>query len=114
LDPRAKIRGFHNILRILSGLTGTDYSAFFSIVRSELTATFNKLMLSLVQLNYRGPLLQHLLLVRGNNNGAGSMDLKLSMLCLLLLLTCLGEHQHLNCCKQQAPKFYRFRTLLLP
>jgi hypothetical protein len=42
LDPRAKMRGFHNILRILSGLTGTDYSAFFSIVRSELTAMFNK------------------------------------------------------------------------
>jgi hypothetical protein len=34
LDPRAKMRDFHNILRILSGLTGIDYSAFFSIVRS--------------------------------------------------------------------------------
>ncbi|KAL5660187.1 hypothetical protein ACJX0J_027312, partial [Zea mays] len=53
-------------------------------------------------LNYRGPLLQHLLLVRGNNNGAGSMDLKMSILLLLLLLTCLGEHQHLNCYRQQA------------
>jgi hypothetical protein len=42
LDPRAKIRGFHNILRILSDVTGTDYSAFFSIVRSELTVMFNK------------------------------------------------------------------------
>jgi hypothetical protein len=60
------------------------------------------MMLSLVQLNYRGPLLQHLLLVRGNNNGVGSMDLKISILLLLLLLTCLGEHQHLNCYRQQA------------
>jgi hypothetical protein len=42
LDPRAKIRGFHNIPRKLSGLTGTDYSNFYSNVRSELTVMFTK------------------------------------------------------------------------
>lgn len=34
LDPRAKLRGFSNILRILSGLYGTDYSLYFSCVKS--------------------------------------------------------------------------------
>jgi hypothetical protein len=42
LDPRAKIKGFHNILRILSSLTGTDYSTFYSNVRSELIAMYTK------------------------------------------------------------------------
>jgi hypothetical protein len=42
LDPRAKIRGFHNIVRILSGLTGTDYSTFYSNVRSKLSVMFTK------------------------------------------------------------------------
>lgn len=42
LDPRAKIRGFHNNLRILSGLTGTDYSTFYSNVKSELSVMFTK------------------------------------------------------------------------
>jgi hypothetical protein len=42
LDSRAKIRGFHNILRISFGLTSTDYSTFYSNVRSELTAMFTK------------------------------------------------------------------------
>jgi hypothetical protein len=43
LDPKAKMRGFHNILRILSGLTGTDYySTFFSVAIFELTAMFTK------------------------------------------------------------------------
>jgi hypothetical protein len=42
LDPREKIRGFHNILRILSGLTSTNYSVFYSVVRSKLSAMFTK------------------------------------------------------------------------
>ena len=42
LDPRAKLRGFSNILRILSGLSGTDYSLYFSCVKSELFTMFNK------------------------------------------------------------------------
>ena len=42
LDPRAKLRGFSNILRILSGLSGTEYSLYFSFVKSELSTMFNK------------------------------------------------------------------------
>jgi hypothetical protein len=34
LDTRAKLRGFSNILRILSSLSGTDYSLYFSCVKS--------------------------------------------------------------------------------
>jgi hypothetical protein len=42
LDPRAKLRGFSNILRILSGLCGTDYSLYFSRVKNELSTMFNR------------------------------------------------------------------------
>jgi hypothetical protein len=42
LDPRAKLRGFSNILRLLSGLSGTDYSLYYTCVKSELFTMFNK------------------------------------------------------------------------
>jgi hypothetical protein len=42
LDPRAKLRGFSNILRILSGICGTDYSLYFSCVKNELSKMFNR------------------------------------------------------------------------
>jgi hypothetical protein len=42
LDPRDKLRGFSNILRILYGLSGTDYSHYFSCVKSELCKMFNR------------------------------------------------------------------------
>src|SRR6185312_11061752 len=37
MDPRAKIKGFSNALRLLSSLTGTDYSAYFTSVRAALS-----------------------------------------------------------------------------
>jgi hypothetical protein len=42
LDPRAKLRDFSNILRLLSGLSGTDYSLYYTCVKSELSTMFNK------------------------------------------------------------------------
>jgi hypothetical protein len=42
LDPRAKLRGFSNILRLLSGLYDTDYSLYYTCVKSELCTMFNK------------------------------------------------------------------------
>jgi hypothetical protein len=42
LDPRAKLRGFNNILRILSSLCGTDYSLYFSCVKNDLSTMFNR------------------------------------------------------------------------
>jgi hypothetical protein len=42
LDPRAKLRGFSNILRLLSRLSGTDYSVYYTCVKSELSTMFNK------------------------------------------------------------------------
>jgi hypothetical protein len=35
LDPRAKLRGFSNILILLSGLSGTDYSLYYSCMKSD-------------------------------------------------------------------------------
>jgi hypothetical protein len=42
LDPRAKLKGFHNVLRLLSRLTGTDYSGYFTEVRASLADMFKK------------------------------------------------------------------------
>jgi hypothetical protein len=35
LDPKAKLRGFSNILILLSGLSGTDYSPYYSCMKSD-------------------------------------------------------------------------------
>ena len=42
LYPRAKLRGFSNILRLLSRQSGTDYSLYYTCVKSELFTMFNK------------------------------------------------------------------------
>jgi hypothetical protein len=42
LDPRAKLRGFGNILRLLYGLSSTDYSLYYTFVKTELSTMFNK------------------------------------------------------------------------
>lgn len=42
LDPRAKTRGFTNVLRILCNLNGTYYSCYLTEVRVELSVIFAK------------------------------------------------------------------------
>jgi tRNA uridine 5-carbamoylmethylation protein Kti12 len=42
LDPRAKMRGFQNVLQILSQTIGCDYSNYYNEVRSELYKLYNK------------------------------------------------------------------------
>jgi hypothetical protein len=42
LDPRAKLRGFHKALSIISNLTDNNYANYYDSVRSELTAVFIK------------------------------------------------------------------------
>lgn len=42
LDPRAKLRGFHNVLHLLSQLTGKNLSEYSTNVRASLTDLFNK------------------------------------------------------------------------
>jgi hypothetical protein len=38
LDPRAKMRGFHKELTLISNLTSTDYANYYESVRAQLTA----------------------------------------------------------------------------
>jgi hypothetical protein len=38
LDPRAKMRGFHKELALISNLTSTDYANYYEYVRAQLTA----------------------------------------------------------------------------
>ena len=42
LDPRAKLKGFTNVLRLLSQLNGNDYSCYLTEVRAELSVIFAK------------------------------------------------------------------------
>jgi hypothetical protein len=42
LDPRAKMRGFQNVLQILSQTIGCDYSSYYNEVRVELYKLYNK------------------------------------------------------------------------
>ncbi|KAJ1288909.1 hypothetical protein BS78_02G124400 [Paspalum vaginatum] len=42
LDPRAKLRGFHNVVHLLSQLTGKNFSEYSTSVRTSLTDLFNK------------------------------------------------------------------------
>ena len=36
LDPRAKMKGFYNVLQLLSDCTGASYSLYYAEVKSEL------------------------------------------------------------------------------
>ena len=50
LDPRAKIKGFTSVLRLLSRFNDVDYSSYLTEVRAELSEIYKKNMkLSLVQ-----------------------------------------------------------------
>jgi hypothetical protein len=42
LDPRAKMKGFINVLRLLSQLNVNDYSCYVTKVRAELPFVFAK------------------------------------------------------------------------
>jgi hypothetical protein len=42
LDPRAKLKGFQNVLRLLSKTTGTDYSGYFTEVGANLSNVFKQ------------------------------------------------------------------------
>jgi hypothetical protein len=41
LNPRTKIRGFHNVLQLLSQTIGVDYSSYFTSVMNELYKLYN-------------------------------------------------------------------------
>ena len=40
LDPRAKMRGFTNVLRLLSQFNGADYSCYLTEIRAEFCDIF--------------------------------------------------------------------------
>ena len=42
LDPRAKMKGFYNVLQLLSDCTGASYSLYYAEVKSELYKLFTK------------------------------------------------------------------------
>jgi hypothetical protein len=63
------MRGFHNILQILSQSTSTDYSAYFGEVRTELYNLFNKYETNLVQSSPRQLQDQQVALVREELHG---------------------------------------------
>ena len=42
LDPRAKMRGFFNVLQLLGEYTGFEYNSYYADVKTELYKLFNK------------------------------------------------------------------------
>ena len=44
LDPRAKIKGFTSVLRLLSRFNDIDYSSYLTVIRAELSETYKKNM----------------------------------------------------------------------
>ena len=42
LDPRAKMRGFFNVLQILEQSTGHQYNSYYNDVKTKLNKLFNK------------------------------------------------------------------------
>jgi hypothetical protein len=42
LDPRAKMKGFSNVLKLLSELNGNDYSCYLTELGAELSIVFAK------------------------------------------------------------------------
>jgi hypothetical protein len=40
LDPRAKMRGYHKALTLISNLTSTDYANYYESVHAQLTVVF--------------------------------------------------------------------------
>ena len=42
LDPRAKMRGFFNVLQLLGEYTGSEYSSYYADIKTELYKLFNK------------------------------------------------------------------------
>jgi hypothetical protein len=48
LDPRAKMKDFSNILRLLYILNGNDYSCYLTEVRAELSVVSVSMMKNLV------------------------------------------------------------------
>jgi hypothetical protein len=42
LDPRAKVRGFFNVLHLLGDCTGCEYSTYYADVKNELYKMFTK------------------------------------------------------------------------
>jgi hypothetical protein len=42
LDPRAKLRGMQSVLHLLNETTGTDYTSYYAIVKTELSKLFEE------------------------------------------------------------------------
>jgi hypothetical protein len=70
LDPRAKVRGYHKALTLISNLISTDHVNYYESVRAQLTTIFTNYDLRLVdKIHIRNKLLLLVLERRGNHGG---------------------------------------------
>jgi hypothetical protein len=63
MDPRANMKGFHNVLGLLFNLTDTDSSRFPTYVHGELTKVFERYEAKLVMLTCIYPNIQKVLVL---------------------------------------------------
>jgi len=83
LDPRAKMKGFFNVLELLTKHTGTSYTLYYFDVKDEMTRLFSNYEQKFSVARFEIPPCLVLLLVKGSRNG------KISMVFLVLPLAIL-------------------------
>ena len=86
LDPRAKMKGFFNMLQLVSESTRDSYSLYYAKVKSELYKLFTKYETKLVQLDLKGLQSHQLILVRKGKHGQRFLENKLVQVLLVLRL----------------------------
>ena len=86
LDPRAKMKGFFNVLQLLAESTGGSYSLYYAEVKSELNKLFTKYETKFGAARSQRVHSHQLILVRKSKHGQRSLENKLAQMLLVLPL----------------------------
>ena len=85
LDPRAKMRGFFNVLQLLGECTGTDYMSYYADVKTELYKLFNKYEWKFGAARSQRAPQPEVIQVKKSRHGAKSFEAMVQVLLALLL-----------------------------
>jgi len=86
LGPRAKMKGFFNVLQLLAKSTGGSYSLYYAEVKSELYKLFTKYETKFGAARSQRVHSHQLILVRKSKHGQRSLENKLAQVLLVLPL----------------------------
>jgi len=85
LGPRAKMRGFFNVLQLLGECTGTDYMSYYADVKTELYKLFNKYEWKFGAARSQRAPQPEVIQVKKSRHGAKSLEAMVQVLLALLL-----------------------------